>query len=136
DEPALHLDDNGVLRARAVVVAANVPFHGTTATFPKQAPYRTYVVAGRVPAGTVPDALVWDDADPYHYVRLRETGDPAWMELLVGGEDHKTGQDDDAEAYVRLQAWTRERFPQRSEEHTSELQSRENLVCRLLLEKK
>src|SRR5690606_40430333 len=29
-----------------------------------------------------------------------------------------------------------ERFCQRSEEHTSELQSRENLVCRLLLEKK
>src|SRR5207302_7544161 len=27
------------------------------------------------------------------------------------------------------------RRPQRSEEHTSELQSRENLVCRLLLEK-
>src|SRR5436309_15224136 len=26
--------------------------------------------------------------------------------------------------------------PERSEEHTSELQSRENLVCRLLLEKK
>src|SRR5690606_39501828 len=29
-----------------------------------------------------------------------------------------------------------ELFPVRSEEHTSELQSRENLVCRLLLEKK
>src|SRR5436309_4478537 len=29
-----------------------------------------------------------------------------------------------------------ERRPPRSEEHTSELQSRENLVCRLLLEKK
>src|SRR6266511_6209680 len=28
------------------------------------------------------------------------------------------------------------RFLSRSEEHTSELQSRENLVCRLLLEKK
>src|SRR6266511_6169815 len=28
------------------------------------------------------------------------------------------------------------RCPSRSEEHTSELQSRENLVCRLLLEKK
>ena len=27
-------------------------------------------------------------------------------------------------------------LPLRSEEHTSELQSRENLVCRLLLEKK
>src|SRR5207302_6093079 len=32
------------------------------------------------------------------------------------------------------QTW--ERSENRSEEHTSELQSRENLVCRLLLEKK
>src|SRR5690606_41130785 len=31
-------------------------------------------------------------------------------------------------------AW--KKLPGRSEEHTSELQSRENLVCRLLLEKK
>src|SRR5690606_39288805 len=30
-------------------------------------------------------------------------------------------------------AWTRGRAALRSEEHTSELQSRENLVCRLLL---
>src|SRR3989475_6017919 len=29
-----------------------------------------------------------------------------------------------------------QRFPTRSEEHTSELQSQSNLVCRLLLEKK
>src|SRR2546428_4385586 len=42
-------------------------------------------------------------------------------------------------------AWTRwlasvstinSEFPERSEEHTSELQSRSDLVCRLLLEKK
>src|SRR2546421_9466093 len=31
---------------------------------------------------------------------------------------------------------TLERFDERSEEHTSELQSRSDLVCRLLLEKK
>src|SRR5438874_9882263 len=31
---------------------------------------------------------------------------------------------------------TRPRWPARSEEHTSELQSRRDLVCRLLLEKK
>src|SRR5690606_41165170 len=30
--------------------------------------------------------------------------------------------------------WAREHFKVRSEEHTSELQSREDLVCRLLLE--
>src|SRR5690625_6644618 len=34
------------------------------------------------------------------------------------------------------QAQIRARFPGRSEEHTSELQSRGHLVCRLLLEKK
>src|SRR5690606_40262103 len=44
--------------------------------------------------------------------------------------------------FVALGAPRQERFIQaqkarlRSEEHTSELQSRENLVCRLLLEKK
>src|SRR5690606_40455264 len=36
---------------------------------------------------------------------------------------------------VDLVYWARRR-EERSEEHTSELQSRENLVCRLLLEKK
>src|SRR2546430_11781615 len=35
-----------------------------------------------------------------------------------------------------LVAQNPERLPDRSEEHTSELQSQSNLVCRLLLEKK
>src|SRR5690606_39563031 len=35
-----------------------------------------------------------------------------------------------------LAGWLAARLKLRSEEHTSELQSRENLVCRLLLEKK
>ena len=73
------------LRARTVVAAGNVPFHDTGATYLKQAPYRTYVVAGLAPSGSIPDALYWDDVDPYHYVRLRESADPAWVEVLVGG---------------------------------------------------
>src|SRR5438874_7668284 len=45
------------------------------------------------------------------------------------------------EAFVALRVWAHERgvdivLPLRSEEHTSELQSRRDLVCRLLLEKK
>src|SRR5690606_41829150 len=36
----------------------------------------------------------------------------------------------------RLREYAESNLPKRSEEHTSELQSRENLVCRLLLEKK
>src|SRR3712207_8396177 len=38
--------------------------------------------------------------------------------------------------YERLHPAPRPRRPVRSEEHTSELQSRQYLVCRLLLEKK
>src|SRR5436309_4992430 len=37
---------------------------------------------------------------------------------------------------LRPCVWIRHGIGSRSEEHTSELQSRENLVCRLLLEKK
>src|SRR5436309_14798652 len=37
---------------------------------------------------------------------------------------------------VTLSAGATRQYTSRSEEHTSELQSRENLVCRLLLEKK
>src|SRR5690606_39786821 len=39
-------------------------------------------------------------------------------------------------AVVTRRTWTLVSASLRSEEHTSELQSRENLVCRLLLEKK
>src|SRR5690242_21175491 len=37
---------------------------------------------------------------------------------------------------VRVKLWTTQLVVSRSEEHTSELQSHVNLVCRLLLEKK
>ena len=79
----------------------------------KQAAYRTFVVAGVVPEGTVAPALYWDTGDPYHYVRLqrRDGEDPL---LIVGGEDHKTGQADDAEErFRRLEEWARDRFPVR-----------------------
>lgn len=104
---------NGIsLTAAAAVIATNVPFHERFALHTKQAPYRSYVVAAPCEAGDIPDALVWDDADPYHYVRwVANLQQPGTGWALIGGEDHKTGQDDDPEAYVRLQAWARERFP-------------------------
>src|SRR5690606_41069378 len=53
-------------------------------------------------------------------------------------EDARVGQKTDYDRLI-LEIWTNGTVtPEmaRSEEHTSELQSRENLVCRLLLEKK
>ncbi|MCP1582040.1 FAD-dependent oxidoreductase [Pseudoxanthomonas mexicana] len=111
--PEIACRNGTALRARAVVAATNVPVHETGATYLKQAAYRTYVVVGRAPKGSIPDALYWDDGDPYHYVRLRrpDEGDGTDVEILVGGGDHKTGQDDDPTVYARLQDWTRVHFP-------------------------
>src|SRR5690606_40663607 len=47
-----------------------------------------------------------------------------------------TDNDGKADVYETVYAWPLSSHYHRSEEHTSELQSRENLVCRLLLEKK
>ncbi len=110
-----HVDtDSGIVQARAIVVATNTPVNDLVAIHTKQAPYRTYVVGGRIRAGSVPSLLLWDTPDPYHYVRLQHGNDTSGTDvLIVGGEDHKTGQADDAEdRFQRLEAWTRERFPQ------------------------
>ena len=67
----------------------------------KLALYSSYVVAGRVQKGRVPDALFWDTARPYHYLRVEPREDHDLV--IFGGEDHKTGQvTDTAACYDRL----------------------------------
>jgi len=93
----------------AAVVATNTPINDRVAIHTKQAPYTTYVIAARVPRGTVEKALYWDTLDAYHYARLK---DPAGELLIVGGEDHKTAQSDDAERrFANLELWMRTRWP-------------------------
>ncbi|MEX2584250.1 MAG: FAD-dependent oxidoreductase [Gemmatimonadota bacterium] len=98
--------------AGRAVIATNYPISSWLGIVPKLAPYRTFIVGLRIPAGSVPRWLYWDTAEPYHYVRVasgRSAGDEV---LIVGGEDHRTGQSDDAILrFDRLQAWARERFP-------------------------
>ena len=62
----------------------------------KLALYTSYVVAGRVAKGEAPDALLWDTADPYRYLRLDPHRDHDLV--IFGGEDHKTGQVEDTVA--------------------------------------
>src|SRR3712207_8590000 len=66
---------------------------------------------------------------------------PQSVELLDqdGGVDHDAVADHAGDVRIedpRRDQVELERLPVRSEEHTSELQSRQYLVCRLLLEKK
>ncbi|HEX8130933.1 MAG TPA: FAD-dependent oxidoreductase [Pyrinomonadaceae bacterium] len=121
DEARVETKGGATVKASAVVVATNSPVNDLVAIHTKQAPYRTFVVGGRVARGSVPQLLLWDTPDPYHYLRLQrvegeEGGEGAgggYDVLIVGGEDHKTGQADDAEErFRRLEEWTRERFPQ------------------------
>jgi Rieske Fe-S protein len=108
--PSATTSDGHTITAGAIVVATNSPVSDYVTMHTKQAPYRTFVIAALVPKGSVPLALYWDTADPYHYVRLQPMDGHDL--LIVGGEDHKTGQKDDgAERLDRLERWTRERFP-------------------------
>src|SRR5207302_11497577 len=65
---------------------------------------------------------------------LRSRVDAALAE--IGRITGKRFGDPDNPLLVSVRSGARASMPGRSEEHTSELQSRENLVCRLLLEKK
>jgi glycine/D-amino acid oxidase-like deaminating enzyme/nitrite reductase/ring-hydroxylating ferredoxin subunit len=104
--------ERGAITAGAIVVATNTPVNDLVVVHTKQAPYMTYVIGARVPKNSVPLILLWDTSDPYHYVRLHPAVDADHDLLIVGGEDHKTGQADDIEErHSRLEQWTRERFP-------------------------
>jgi glycine/D-amino acid oxidase-like deaminating enzyme/nitrite reductase/ring-hydroxylating ferredoxin subunit len=115
-DPCTVTTRHGTITAEHIVVATNVPVNDLVVIHTKQAPYMTYVVGVRVPRGSLPHALFWDTGDPYHYLRLHPLSDGASELLIVGGEDHKTGQADDiTERHARLEAWTRERVPMAGE---------------------
>lgn len=99
------------VRATDVVVATNSPVNLDVAIHTKQAPYRTYAIAAKLPGSVLPDALYWDTLDPYHYVRLQPLSAEEVL-VIIGGEDHKSGEADDGEErFAALEHWARERLP-------------------------
>jgi len=97
-----------IVRCEDIVIATHNPLVGlaglTGATLfqTKLALYTSYVIAGRVPSGSIPDALWWDTGNQYNYLRVEPHRD--FDVVIFGGEDHKTGQQDDtADCYRRLE---------------------------------
>jgi glycine/D-amino acid oxidase-like deaminating enzyme/nitrite reductase/ring-hydroxylating ferredoxin subunit len=101
----------GDVHAEHVVVATHTPFNDKAVMHTKQAGYSSYVLGIRVRKGSIPPMLLWDTGDPYYYVRLagiEEGGDDV---LIVGGQDHKTGQETHSQhRWEEIEMWTRNRF--------------------------
>jgi glycine/D-amino acid oxidase-like deaminating enzyme/nitrite reductase/ring-hydroxylating ferredoxin subunit len=116
DNPRAVKANGHAVTCEDVVIATHNPLvgfggmAGATLFQTKLALYTSYVIAGRVARGVVPDALWWDTADPYQFLRVEPYRDHDMV--IFGGEDHKTGQQDDTEAcYRRLEEQLRAIVP-------------------------
>ena len=116
DRPRRVTSNGYAVTCEDVVIATHNPLvgfrsvAGATLFQTKLALYTSYVVAARVARGVVPDALWWDTADPYRFVRIQPHRDHDVV--IVGGEDHKTGQEADTETcYRRLESQLRDIAP-------------------------
>lgn len=110
--PATVLTSQGFkITCESIIVATDVPVNNRVSVHTKMAPYRSYLIAARVPSVQVQKALFWDMGDPYHYLRFVHDPEMDEQLLLVGGEDHRTGQDTHPEEhYHRLEQWLRVRL--------------------------
>ena len=122
DKP-LGVKANGkTIRCQYLVIATHNPLMGrqgmTAATLfqTKLALYTSYVLGARLPKGAVPQALFWDTADPYQYVRIDHREDHDYA--IFGGEDVKTGQEGDTrEVFKRLERRLKQVLPAARVQH-------------------
>ncbi|RPA99868.1 FAD/NAD(P)-binding domain-containing protein [Choiromyces venosus 120613-1] len=101
------------ITARHMIMATNVPLH-LMEIITKEAYYRTYCIGISARKGAYEDKLLYTNSDPYVYVRKTAHPDPSKEYLVVGGEDHKVGQESPEgyeTHYDNLIKWTQKHFP-------------------------
>ena len=91
------------------VFATNSPVSDNISIHIKQSAYRTYVIGYNIKKYSVPDCLIWDTEEPYHYVRVYEKQNNDV--LIIGGEDHRTGHEHNPEdKFKNLEDWATSHF--------------------------
>ncbi len=114
-------DHNGVktengysVKCQYTVVATNSPINEALAIHTKISSHRSYVIGLEIPLGSMKPFLFWDTESPYHYARLEKKDYRPYDLILIGGEDHKTGQDDKDHKsefhFQKLEEWGRKTF--------------------------
>lgn len=99
------LTDAGLMiNADHLIVATNTPVNNRFHIHTRQYAYRTYAMSFKVDRQGTDKVLLSDTEDPYHYVRFVDGS------LVVGGEDHRTGQSPDNDPFLELEAWARKKF--------------------------
>ena len=107
-EVIVSTEDGRKVTCKDAVEATCVPLQ-KLAVIAQMGYYRTYCIAIRVPKGHIEDCLIYDEADPYHYLRFTEC-DQKDDYLVIGGCDHKVGQEQEHGRFGQLEAWVRESF--------------------------
>src|SRR4029079_1014992 len=103
------------IRCRYLVLTTHVPLQGNVGLInatlfqTKIYPYSSYVVSATAPKNSIPEALYWDTANPYFYLRVDAT--PDHDELIFGGFDHKTGQGPEGHPFSKLKTILARVFP-------------------------
>lgn len=102
--------------AKNVVLATNMPPRKLSMVI-KQHYMRSYVIAAPISKNAYPDELVYDNADPYIYVRKSKHTDSNKEWLIIGGQDHKVGipapeAEEYSKAFSELEKWGREHYKQ------------------------
>lgn len=108
DDPLSIVVGAHTISARFVVIATHIPLMGkanlVSATLLQTDlyPYSTYALAAQIAKGQLPEAMFWDMADPYYYLRVDSHPTHDWV--IFGGADHKTGQSEDTrEHFTRVE---------------------------------
>jgi glycine/D-amino acid oxidase-like deaminating enzyme/nitrite reductase/ring-hydroxylating ferredoxin subunit len=101
--------DGKKIRANKVILATHTPIQFNI-TQAEMIAYRSYSIAVLLASQQIAKGLYWDMLKHYHYIRTYEKDGESY--LIVGGEDHKVGEDkfDENEAFEKLEKYTREKF--------------------------